>query len=68
MPARKPRFQAAVGARDHTIFGGRLPLEPEGFVETAMVNGTPEESRDLRDWDEIRAWSARIGAELAAER
>ena len=51
-------------ARDHVIFGGRLPLEPGNFMERAMVRDTPPEHRDLRDWDEIRGWADRIGAEL----
>jgi menaquinone-dependent protoporphyrinogen oxidase len=53
-----------LGAVEHVVFGGRLPLEPANFMERAMVDGCPPEHRDLRDWDEIRAWGARIGAEL----
>ena len=54
-------------ARDHTIFGGRLPLEPSNFMERGMLNATPPEQRDLRDWDEIRAWADAIAAELRAQ-
>ena len=53
-----------LGAREHVVFGGRLPLEPAGFVEKAMVNETPPEQRDLRNWDEIREWAAKIAREV----
>jgi menaquinone-dependent protoporphyrinogen oxidase len=52
-----------LGVRGHTVFGGRLPLEPGNFMERAMVKNCPPEKRDLRDWDEIRAWASRIGRE-----
>jgi menaquinone-dependent protoporphyrinogen oxidase len=51
-------------ACDHVIFGGRLPVEPGNFMERAMVRDTPPEYRDLRDWEEIRAWGDAIGAQL----
>jgi menaquinone-dependent protoporphyrinogen oxidase len=54
-----------LGARDHVIFGGAMPKEPQGFTEKAMVRNTPEELRDRRDWDEISAWAEGIGRELA---
>jgi menaquinone-dependent protoporphyrinogen oxidase len=54
-------------ARDHVVFGGRLPLEPGNFMERAMVDACPPEQRDLRDWDEIRGWAAKIAAELAEQ-
>ena len=53
-----------LGVRDHVVFGGRVPVEPHGPIERAMVNGTPQQYRDRRDWDEIRAWAQRIAAEL----
>ena len=53
-----------LGVRDHIVFGGRLPLEPSNFMERAMVRDCPPDKRDLRDWDEIRAWAAKIGSEL----
>ena len=56
-----------LGAREHVVFGGRLPVEPANFMERAMVKGCPPEHRDLRDWDEIRAWAAQIGTELGAD-
>jgi menaquinone-dependent protoporphyrinogen oxidase len=53
-----------LGVRGHVVFGGRLPLEPDNFIERSMVENCPPERRDLRDWDEIRSWAADVGAEL----
>lgn len=53
-----------LGARDHVVFGGSMPAEPQGHLERAMVKNTPPEYRDMRDWDEIRAWAERVGSEL----
>jgi menaquinone-dependent protoporphyrinogen oxidase len=57
-----------LGGRDHALFGGRLPAQPQGFVERAMVEGTPAEYRDRRDWAEIREWARRVVAELTPAR
>ena len=57
---------ARLGARGHVVFGGRVPLNPRGPMEHAMVKNTPPEYRDRRDWDEIRAWAAGIASELGA--
>ncbi len=57
-----------LGAREHVVFGGSMPAEPNGAVERSMVEGTPPEWRDRRDWDEICAWARRIAAELHAGR
>jgi menaquinone-dependent protoporphyrinogen oxidase len=62
-----PKFIAKLeemGVRDHVVFGGSVPREPQGFMETAMVEGTPEEFRDRRDWDQIRAWAEGVAGEL----
>jgi menaquinone-dependent protoporphyrinogen oxidase len=55
-----------LGVRGHTVFGGRLPLEPSNFMERAMVGNCPPEHRDLRDWDEIRAWAREIANAVPA--
>ena len=46
-----------IGAREHVVFGGRVPAEPSNFIERALVRETPEELSDLRDWHEIRHWA-----------
>ena len=55
-----------LGVREHVVFGGRLPVDPRGPMEHAMVKNTPPEYRDRRDWDEIRAWAAGIASALGA--
>jgi len=55
-----------MGSRGHVVFGGCLPAEPHGFMEKAMVEGTPREHRDRRDWAEIRDWAGEIATELVA--
>lgn len=55
-----------LGAREHVVFGGRLPVDPRGPMERAMVKNTPPEYHDRRDWDEIRAWAEGIAAGLRA--
>ena len=59
---------AKLGARDHRVFGGRVPLEPENFMARAMQRETPPEHSDLRDWEDIRAWARGIATELEASR
>lgn len=55
-----------LGARGHVVFGGRVPAQPHGPLERAMVKNTPEQARDLRNWDEIRAWALHLASELTA--
>lgn len=49
-----------LGAREHVVFGGRLPSEAHGPFEQVLVRKTPTQYRDRRYWAEIRAWAARI--------
>jgi menaquinone-dependent protoporphyrinogen oxidase len=65
-PSKLMREVEQMGARGHVVFGGSMPAEPHGFVERTMVEGTPPEHRDRRDWDEIRRWAQAIAAELQA--
>jgi menaquinone-dependent protoporphyrinogen oxidase len=53
-------------ARDHVVFGGRMPTEPHGPLERSMVEKTPVEHRDHRNWHDISAWAASIASELRA--
>jgi menaquinone-dependent protoporphyrinogen oxidase len=55
----------SLGAREHVIFGGRVPEDPGGFVEKAMSRNTPPELQDLRDWDVIRRWADTIADALS---
>ncbi len=56
-----------LGVRDHAVFGGRVPAKPRGPIERSMVENTPAQYRDLRDWDNIRAWASRIASELHSQ-
>jgi len=53
---------ARPGAREHVVFGGRLPVNPRGSIEHAMVKNTPREYHDRRDWDEIRNDAQPLGS------
>jgi menaquinone-dependent protoporphyrinogen oxidase len=55
-----------IGARGHVVFGGRMPTNPRGPAQRAMVANCPPEYRDRRDWDEIRAWATSVASELRA--
>jgi menaquinone-dependent protoporphyrinogen oxidase len=61
-PPRVMRHAEKLGVRGHVVFGGRVPTEPHGPIERSMVENTPEEYRDLRDWKQIRGWAAEIAA------
>jgi len=67
-PARIVGKVEELGGRGHVVFGGRLPAEPHGPIEKAMVQNTPPEFRDRRDWDRIREWATGVAAELTAVR
>lgn len=64
-PKRTIAKAEKLGARDHVVFGGKISPE-SGRMAKTMAEGTPEEYRDRRDWDEIRAWAAAIADELQA--
>ncbi|MGN6275337.1 MAG: flavodoxin domain-containing protein [Solirubrobacterales bacterium] len=55
-----------MGGRGHVVFGGSLPLQPRGMLERAMVEGTPKQYRDRRDWTEIREWAVQVASVLVA--
>jgi menaquinone-dependent protoporphyrinogen oxidase len=55
-----------LGARDHVVFGGRMPADPHGPAQKAMVDGCPPEYRDRRDWDEIATWAESVALALGA--
>src|SRR3954447_10720973 len=49
-PGRTMQRVERLGARDHVVFGGRVPTDPHGPAARAMAKGTPAEYRDRRDW------------------
>lgn len=56
----------ALGARGHTMFGGRLDKSVLSFVERAVARALRAPDADTRDWDAIRAWADQVDAELRA--
>ena len=65
-----PSIVAAVermGAREHVVFGGRVPIAPKNFVERAVAKNTPPAFADRRDWDEITRWAAAIAQQCSGE-
>jgi menaquinone-dependent protoporphyrinogen oxidase len=63
-PKRTVAEVERLGAREHVVFGGRLPSTPHGPLEHALVKRTPKQYRDRREWAEIREWAARIAEAL----
>lgn len=60
---RPPKVQALarqIGARDHAVFGGSV-TEEGGPLRRKIAKDTPDEWRDRRDWDEVRAWAHEVG-------
>lgn len=53
-----------LGAREHVVFGGRVPEEPSSRIERSIVEKAAPEHRDLRDWETIRGWGAEIAQAL----
>jgi menaquinone-dependent protoporphyrinogen oxidase len=66
-PRRTIEKAEGLGVREHVVFGGRVPADPHGPIQKAMVENTPAEWRDRRDWDAIRDWARGIGASLVGE-
>jgi len=65
-PRVAARLAARLGAREHVMFGGRVPPDPGNFVERAMLKNTPPERRDARDWPAIEAWARGVASQVAA--
>ena len=55
---------AAVAAREHRLFPGRLDKSLLGFGERAVVFAFRTEEGDFRDWDEIDRWATEIAEAL----
>ncbi len=66
-PPLAERLVAQLGAREHVMLGGRVPLDPHNFVERSMLKNTPPEKRDARDWPAIEAWARGVAEQVLAE-
>ena len=67
MPPFAEKLADRIGAREHVMFGGRVPTDPGNFMERAMLKNTPPERRDARDWPAIETWARGVAAQLVAE-
>ena len=67
-PSRTIAKALRLGARDHVVFGGRVPAAPHGPAQKAMVENTPPEYRDRRDWEAIRSWASGVATALTSGR
>ena len=65
-PPVAERLAAHLGAREHVMFGGRVPIDPGNFVERAMLKNTPPERRDARDWPAIEEWARGVASQVPA--
>ncbi|GAA0410028.1 flavodoxin domain-containing protein [Microbispora corallina] len=59
------RASAALGAREHRTFGGRLARDATGFLASAIAERT---GGDYRDPDRVRAWARQVAEQVAANR
>jgi menaquinone-dependent protoporphyrinogen oxidase len=62
VPPFAKRQGTRIGAREHVVFGGRVATDSKSFIARSMAEKMSEEERDLRDWDEIRAWARKIAS------
>jgi menaquinone-dependent protoporphyrinogen oxidase len=65
-PPTATKLVEQLGAREHVMFGGRVPTAPSNFIERTMLKNTPRERRDARDWVAIEAWGRSVAEELGA--
>jgi menaquinone-dependent protoporphyrinogen oxidase len=66
-PAVAEKLVERLGAREHVMFGGRVPTDPRNFVERAVVKNTPPRHRDARDWAAIEEWARGVAAQVGAQ-
>jgi len=60
------RLASLVGARGHTMFGGKLDMSQLTMGERAIVKLVRAPEGDYRDFDAARAWARHIGDVLSA--
>jgi menaquinone-dependent protoporphyrinogen oxidase len=58
---------AAVHAREHRLFSGRLEMGRLGLVQRTVARAVHVAEGDFRDWDEIEEWGTAIAAEIARD-
>ena len=65
-PVDVAEIVAALSARDHRVFPGKIDKSELSFGERAIVIALRAPDGDFRDWDQITAWADSIAAELQA--
>jgi menaquinone-dependent protoporphyrinogen oxidase len=63
-PVDVATITAAIGARGHATFAGKLDRKKLNFGEKAIVTAFKTPDGDFRDWDEVKGWAVGIAYEL----
>jgi menaquinone-dependent protoporphyrinogen oxidase len=58
---------AAVHAREHRLFSGRLEMARLGLVQRAVARAVHVAEGDYRDWDAIEEWGTAIATAIAGD-
>jgi menaquinone-dependent protoporphyrinogen oxidase len=64
-PVDAATIVAAIGARGHRVFAGKIDKGKLSLGEKAMVKALRVPDGDYRDWDEVAAWAGEIADALA---
>ena len=67
LPPGAERKARRAGARDHALFGGRVPSDSSSWIVRRMAQRTDPEHADLRDWQRIRDWAAGVAQEIDSD-
>lgn len=60
------QFAIDTGAHEHQRFDGRLDPELLNFGEKALIRAIKPPIGDFRDFEAVKAWARRVGADLMA--
>jgi menaquinone-dependent protoporphyrinogen oxidase len=60
------QFAVDTGAHDHRRFDGRLDIDLLNFGEKALIRTIKPPIGDFRDFNAVKAWAQRVGADLMA--
>jgi menaquinone-dependent protoporphyrinogen oxidase len=66
-PVEIAELRAAVGPRDHRLFGGSIDTSKLGLAQRLIARAVHAADGDYRDWDEIEAWADGIFAATGIE-
>jgi menaquinone-dependent protoporphyrinogen oxidase len=64
VPVEVPRIRAALHARDHQMFAGKLDRKKLNLAQRASLLVFRGLDGDFRDWDEIADWAESVAAQL----